>query len=297
MTSFLETRTNLSGKVAAIIGGANAIGAPVTLALARAGVDVAVCDRSPDDLDRLRIAVEALGRRILTISAEPTDPADLDCFYDAVGERFERLDIVVNAIAGVTRGLFMDAPREKIAHEIQANYGYFIQSVQRAVPLIQRGQRGGSIINFTSIEAHRGAATFSVYAGARAATTNFTRSVAVELGAQRIRLNCLAPDSIPSELSLWALSEDHRLAMQKTTDEQRQLKVEMYIPMKQQPPLDAIADSVLFLASDMSAFITGTTIHIDGGTMAASGFIDWPEGDGQVPSPLAGTLNRLMPSA
>lgn len=111
-------------------------------------------------------------------------------------------NLVVNVVAGVTPGWFMEAPREKIAREIQANYGYFIQSVQRAVPLIQRGQRGGSIINFTSIEAHRGAATFSVYAGARAATTNFMRSVAVELGAQRIQLNCLAPDSIPSELSL-----------------------------------------------------------------------------------------------
>jgi len=295
MAGYIEKRANLAGKVAVIIGGANAIGAPVSMALARAGVDIAVCDRDSGDLERLRGEAEALGRRAFIFTAEPTDSEQLDDFYDAVGEAFERLDIVVNAVAAVTRGWFMDAPREKIAQEIQANYGYFIQSVQRAVPLIQRGERGGSIINFTSIEAHRGAATFAVYAGARAATTNFTRSVAVELGAQRIRLNCLAPDSIPSELSLYALSEEHRLAMQKMSPEQLKLKVEMYIPMKQQPPLDAIADTVLFLASDMSAYITGTTIHIDGGTMAASGFIDWPEGDGYVPSPLAGTLNRLMP--
>ena len=71
----------------------------------------------------------------------------------------------------------------------------------------------------------------------------------------------------------------------------------MYIPMEVAPNLDDIANAVLFLASDLSKAITGTTIHVDGGTMAAAGFIRWPFGDGALPSPKAGTLERLFPSA
>lgn len=77
------------------------------------------------------------------------------------------------------------------------NFGYVIDSVRRAIPLIRRGGRGGSIINFTTIEAFRGAASFAVYAGAKAATTNFSRALAVELGADKIRVNMIAPDTSP----------------------------------------------------------------------------------------------------
>ncbi len=81
------------------------------------------------------------------------------------------------------------------------NYGYVIDSVRRAVPLIRSGGTGGSIINFTTIEAHRGAATYAVYAGAKAATTNFSRAMALELGADRIRVNPIAPDANPGKTS------------------------------------------------------------------------------------------------
>ncbi|MEJ0045329.1 MAG: SDR family oxidoreductase [Rhodospirillales bacterium] len=68
----------------------------------------------------------------------------------------------------------------------------------------------------------------------------------------------------------------------------------MYVPMKQQPGTDDLANAVLFLASDLSSSITGTTLHVDGGTMAAAGFLDWPFGDGFLPVPLDGTLGRMF---
>jgi 3-oxoacyl-[acyl-carrier protein] reductase len=70
--------------------------------------------------------------------------------------------------------------------------------------------------------------------------------------------------------------------------------MDMYIPMKAQPGAEDLANGVLFLASDLSAFVTGTTLHVDGGTLAAAGFIDWPFGDGYLPVPMDGTLDRLF---
>jgi NAD(P)-dependent dehydrogenase (short-subunit alcohol dehydrogenase family) len=293
--SLIEQRANLNGKVAVIIGGASGIGAAVTLTLAAAGVDVAFCDINSAALGRAQNAAQTLGRRVLAQAADATDSQQLAGFYAAVGAQFDRLDILVNVVGGVHRRNFMDATPEQCAADIQRNYGYVIESVRHAVPLIRKGGRGGSIINFTTIEAHRGAAGFAVYAGAKAATTNFTRTLAVELGSDRIRVNTLAPDTTPSEGNVRALAPELLARMGKVPAEAVKASMDMYIPMKAQPGAEDLANGVLFLASDLAAFVTGTTLHVDGGTMAAAGFIDWPFGDGYLPVPMDGTLRRLFP--
>lgn len=210
-----------------------------------------------------------------------------------MANHFDRLDIVVNVVGGVTRRMFMDATPEQCAVDIQRNYGYVLDSLRSAIPLIRRGNRGGSIINFTTIEAHRGAATFAVYAGAKAGLTNFTRALAAELGPERIRVNTLAPDTTPSEGNTLALPPEERDRMAKVPRGAQVESFKMYIPMQHSPSPDDLANAVLFLASDLSAFVTGTTIHVDGGTSASLGFINWPFGDGWLPAPFAGTLTRM----
>jgi NAD(P)-dependent dehydrogenase (short-subunit alcohol dehydrogenase family) len=294
MSGVLERRAGLAGKVAAVLGGGGGIGRSVALALAEAGVDVALCDRDAAALQETREAAAALGRRATAQVGDVTDPAFLDAFYAALGAEFERLDIVVNVVGGVRRGPLMEMSRAAVAADIQRNYGYVVQSVQCAVPLIRRSGAGGSIVNFTTIEAHRGAAGFAVYAGAKAATSNFTRAMAVELGPEAIRLNCIAPDTTPSQGNVEAIPPESMAAIARTTAAQRAAQMGMYIPLKAAPPPDALADAVLFLASDLSAFVTGTTLHVDGGTMAAAGFLDWPFGDGPMPVPWSGTLTRLF---
>jgi NAD(P)-dependent dehydrogenase (short-subunit alcohol dehydrogenase family) len=295
--SMIEQRANLQGKVAAIVGGASGIGAAVTLALAGAGVDVAFCDIDAQALEPTRNAAQALSRRVLAVAADATGSQQLASFYSALGARFDRLDIVVNVVGGTRRRDFMEATPEQCAADIQRNYGYVIESVRHAVPLIRNGGRGGSIINFTTIEAHRGAAGFAVYAGAKAATTNFTRAIAVELGRERIRVNAVAPDTTPSEGNMKALPPELLARMANVPPAAVKASMDMYIPMKAQPAADDLANGVLFLASDLSAFVTGTTLHIDGGTLAAAGFVDWPFDDGYLPVPMDGTLSRLFRSA
>lgn len=292
----LEAHAGLAGKVAVVVGGCGEIqGRAITLALAKAGVAVAACDIDEAAVRDIVPEVEALGGRILAMHADVADPAALDGFYDRVEAEFDRLDIVVNLVGGVKRSLFLDSTREDNARDIRLNYGYVIDSVRRAAPLIRRGGRGGSIINFTTIEAHRGAATYAVYAGAKAATTNYSRAMAVELGKDGVRVNLIAPDTAPARTSNGALypADFERLA--QLGPEALQESIKFYVPLKEPPGVDDIVNGVLFLASDLSKGISGTTLHIDGGTIAAMGFLDWPYGDSFMPAPLGGALAKLFP--
>jgi NAD(P)-dependent dehydrogenase (short-subunit alcohol dehydrogenase family) len=239
--------------------------------------------------------VAALGVRILSVHADAGDPQALDAFYDEVEAGFGAINIVVNVAAGVKRSLFMNTTREDNARDIRLNYGYVIDSCRRAIPLIRKGGNGGTIINFTTIEAHRGAATYAVYAGAKAATTNFSRALAVELGGEQIRVNLIAPDTSPARTSNAALYPEDFERLANLGDDAMARTLAMYVPLKRAPSVDDLVNGVLFLASDLSRSITGTTLHIDGGTSAALGFLDWPFGDSFMPAPLGGTLARLFP--
>ena len=273
---YLEERANLAGKIAAVVGGAEGVGAAATLALAKAGVDIAFCDINAEALKETRTAVQALGRRV---SAHVTDAWDLDQlgrFFDSIKEDFGRLDILVNVVGGSTRGSFADAPIEQWTTDIHRNLVWAMQSMSLAIPLIRAGGRGGSIISFTTIEAHRGAASYAPYAGAKAGLVNFSRSLAVELGSEGIRVNLVAPDATPSARISKQMTPEVLRAV-GATPEMMARAFGVYVPMGAPPPVEDLGDAVLILASDLSASITGTTLHVDGGTWASSGFLRWPD--------------------
>jgi NAD(P)-dependent dehydrogenase (short-subunit alcohol dehydrogenase family) len=293
----LEAHAGLAGKVAVVVGGAGGfMGRGITLALAQAGVHIAACDNDDEAVRSIVPDIETLGSRILSVRADVNDAEALDAFYDRVAAEYDCVDIVVNVAGGVKRSLFVETTREDNARDIRLNYGYIIDSVRRAVPLIRRGGRGGSIINFTTIEAHRGAATYAVYAGAKAATTNFSRALAVELGGDGIRVNLIAPDTSPARASNSALYPEDFERLAALGEDALAATYKMYVPLKKAPSVEDVVNGVLFLASDLSRSITGTTLHIDGGTSAALGFMDWPYGDSFMPAPLGGTLRRLFPT-
>jgi NAD(P)-dependent dehydrogenase (short-subunit alcohol dehydrogenase family) len=152
---------------------------------------------------------------------------------------------------------------------------------------------GGSIVNVTTIEAHRGAPGYSVYAGYKAALMNFSRSLAVELGHDGIRINCVAVESIPTPGT--TKIRHVQFADQQRADELWAKSFEMYVPMGRIGTADELADTVLFLASDLSSFTTGTAVHVDGGAYASSGWTHWPADGWIFPRPSPATLELLFP--
>lgn len=290
-----EAHRNLSGKVAVVVGGAAGfIGRGVTLGLAAAGVQVVCADNDREGLDLIADEAAAAGGTAWPVFAEVRDEASLDAFWDHVAAGFERVDIVVNVAGGGRRALFEHTTREDHARDIRLNYDHVVQSCHRAIPLLRRSGQGGSIVNFTTIEAHRGAASFAVYAGAKAALTNFSRALAVELGADQIRVNCLATDTSPARASNAMLAPEDFERLAALGEDALRKAIEFYVPQRRAPSVEDVVNAVLFLASDLSRAITGTTLFVDGGTQAAFGFLDWPGGDGFMPAPLGGSLGKLL---
>jgi NAD(P)-dependent dehydrogenase (short-subunit alcohol dehydrogenase family) len=291
----LEAHQAMAGRTAVVVGGAAGhIGRGVSLGLAREGVNIICCDNDREGLAAIVPEVEALGVTIDASFADVTDPASLDAFYDRVEAAAPQgIDILINVPGGVERALFDRTTRGSHARDIRLNYGYVVDSCHRALPLLRKSGRGGSIVNFTTIEAHRGAATFAVYAGAKAATTNFSRALAVELGKDMIRVNCVASDTTLARASNAALAPEDFARLAELGEDALAKSIEFYVPQKRPPTVEEVVDGVIFLASDLSRTVTGTTLHVDGGTFAAFGFLDWPHGDSFMPAPLGGTLKKL----
>lgn len=285
----------LAGKIAVVVGGcAGHIGRGVTLGLAREGVHVIACDNDREGLTAIGAEVAQAGSTISAHFADVGDEASLDAFWDAVAAETGRVNILVHVAGLVERHLFADTTRALHARDIRMNYDYIVQSSYRALPLLRASGDGGAIVNFTTIEAHRGAASFAVYAGAKAATTNFSRALAVELGADMIRVNCLASDTTLARASNAALAPEDFARLGELGADALAQSIAFYVPQKRPPTVDEVVDGVLFLVSDLSRTVTGQTLHVDGGTSASLGFLDWPEGDGFMPAPLGGTLRRLL---
>lgn len=289
----LDKKANLKGKVAALLGGGGGIGAACTIGLAENGVDVVVLDRDGEALEATRAAVEALGRRCVTFEGDVLSKQDVADFYALAEKEFDRLDIVVNVAGGVKQRDFMTSTEEEDEADIRRNFGYVVQSIRTAVKLIERHDRGGSIVNFTTIEAYRGAAGFSVYAAAKAANANLRRALAVELAARNIRINEIAPDNTPSNGNATALRPELIETFANAPAEALERAMAVQIPRGKPVTQEDLADTVVFLASDLSRSITGIQIHADGGTAAAGGFLNWP-GGGYCPAPLGEAFERLF---
>lgn len=287
----LAERANLEGKIAAVVGGAQRLGRTISLDLACSGVHLAICDNDQAALEATENTIKEIGVRIVTHAADVMDEGAISGFYRACDQVFDHLDILVHVVGGVFQRDFMDTPVDEYQMAIGRNFGYILHSTREAVQRIRVGGNGGSIINITTIEAHRAAPGFSVYAGAKAATTNFSRSLAIELAPEKIRVNTIAPECVGAEVSAMPPAQWRH---PERAEEMYTKGFAMYVPMGAVGVFEDISNCVLFLASDLSQFMTGTTVHVDGGILAASGWIHWLESDEFLPMPPPSAMERLF---
>lgn len=258
---FDERSILLTDRVAVVTGAAQGIGRATARLFARCGATVAICDRQAALLTEVAADIEALGRPVLSAELDVRDAEAVDGFVDAVGGRFDRVDVLVNNAGGTFVSPFLDTAPKGEASLIAENFTQVTHFVRRVAPLMSEG---GSIINLTSIEAHQAGPGFGIYAAMKTAVSSLSKTLALELGSRGIRVNNIASDAQPSEGEKGARAE-----MMATEPE--------FLPAFL-PPLGHLgspeesAGAALFLASDLSRFITGTTLHVDGGNWAAGGW-------------------------
>lgn len=265
---WFEERSGLTGTVAVVPGGAGGLGRAIVTDLADNGVRTAVLDIDPTAAGELRASLSEKGHDTLVVQGDARDPAELSALFDAAQGRWGRVDILVNVVGGTFRAPFTDTRPKGWDALLRTNLSHVLHACHLAIPLMRAGGRGGSIINISTIEAHRAAPGFAVYAAAKAAVEQFARTLAIELAPDGIRVNNIAPDFVPTpNLERIGTGDNAMLDPEG---------VKVAIPMGRAGRLTDISHCAVFLASQLSAYITGTTLHPDGGTHASAGWFNWP---------------------
>jgi len=289
----LDERAGMTGKVAVVAGGGGGLGRAVSLDLARTGVALALCDRDADALARTTADARALGVEVCAETLDVRDEEALLRFFDAVDAAFGRLDVLVNVVGGTFRAPFTDIDARGRDTLVRTNFTWVVDAIGHAARRMADGGRGGSIITLTSIEAHRAAPGYALYAAMKAGLTHLTRTLAVELGPAGIRVNCVAPDFVPTEgLAAVAGAAGSAGAVAVAAGGEVDPGDRLTIPLGRKGRPEDVGGCVVFLASELASYVTGTTLHPDGGALAGSGWMDWP-GEGFTARPPAWVLDRL----
>lgn len=245
----------LEGKLSIVTGAARGIGAAIALKLAEHGSHIAftyVSDSSAEKAAALEAQIKALGVNAKAYKSNAADFAQCETFVNDVVKEFGTVDVCVNN-AGISKdNLLLRMSKEQWDEVIDVNLSSVFNMTKQVIRPMMKAKKG-SIINMSSIIGIRGNGGQSSYAASKAGIIGFTKSVAHELGSRNIRCNAIAPGFIETDMT-------HYLKEGAAADEF--LKK---IPLGRFGKAEEIADTTLFLASDMSAYITGQVLSACGG--------------------------------
>lgn len=242
----------LDGKVALVTGGSRGIGKAIALKFASEGADVvftylsnkAAAEQTEQELGQF-------GHRVKAYASDASSFESAHELVKQVIEDFSRIDILVNN-AGITRDtLLMRMTEQQWDEVLNGNLKSAFNFIHAVVPLMAR-QRAGSIISLSSVVGIAGNAGQANYAASKAGIIAFSTSVAKEMGSRNVRCNCIAPGFIDTDMTS-SLPEELRKEWAKT------------IPLRRCGTPEEVANVALFLASDLSSYVTGQVIHCCGG--------------------------------
>jgi len=242
----------LEGKVAVVTGAARGIGKAIALKLASEGAAIAFTDLAIDDNAKAtETEIEALGVKVKGFASNAANYDDTQKVVADIAKEFGRIDILVNN-AGITRdGLLMRMTEQQWDMVINVNLKSAFNFTQACTPIMMK-QKSGSIINMSSVVGVSGNAGQANYSASKAGMIGLAKSVAKELGSRGIRANCIAPGFIITEMT-HQLPEDVRKEWASK------------IPLKRGGTPEDVASVTLFLASDLSSYVTGQVINVCGG--------------------------------
>lgn len=247
---------NLKKKKALITGGSRGIGRATAVLFSQAGCDVAVNYTSNSQAaEEVQALVQKMGQDTLTLKADIAVKADVQAMVEKVLQHWGGIDILVNNAGIWTYGEIGEMSEEIWGETMRINLDGIFNVCSAVVPAMKRAG-SGNIINVSSTAGIRGEAYHSHYAASKGAVIAFTKSLAVELAPQGIRVNCVAPGWVDTDMCSEVFREPGF----------RQ-KVEESIPLRRIPPPEDIAAPILFLASDLARHITGEVINVNGGSV------------------------------
>lgn len=251
---------NLEGKVAIITGGASGIGLASAKRLAEVGATIALCDINETNGKEAAAEIQKLGTEARFYTCDVTSDNECRRTIDAIFGDFGRIDILFNNAGIIWRKSVTELTEDEWDAVLDVNLKAIFLLSRYAIPLMEKSGEG-SIINTGSGWGLKGGAKAAAYCAAKGGVVNLTRAMAIDHGKQGIRVNCICPGDTDTELL-------HEEAVQLGLSEKQFMKEAADRPLQRLGLPEDIANAVLYFASDLSSWVTGSILVVDGGGIA-----------------------------